>query len=418
VVITFKESDGDGVRRVRLLTVTLRYDDLLADCAAAFAYELASLPLRIGRSPDEGPARVDGPARLVVPDPWASTAHCYIDRVGTSDVLYDEGSRNGTHVNGERVTRYHVLADGDVIEVGRTLVTYRVVDAAEAEALTAPGAVSAGPTRTCNPELAGIARDLRVLATSREPVLVEGEAGVGKETLARALHAWSGRGALRVVACDGVADGAFADSLDGGTVILDEVGRLGPSAQTTLLRALDDGRDVRWIATTSEALFATGAPLRADLVRSLAGYVARVPPLRRRREDLGTLGAWLLRAAGVARASITPAAGRALYLSSLGGNLRQLRTVLRAAATLAGDGPIDARHLPPLDVTAVPAAPASHDAPRAAPRKTAPTRDEVVGALEATGGNIVRTAECLGSHPRQVYRWIERHEIPLDRYRR
>ena len=41
-----------------------------------------------------------------------------------------------------------------------------------------------------------------------------------------------------------------------------------------------------------------------------------------------------------------------------------------------------------------------------------------VNALETTGGNVVRTAECLNTHPRQVYRWIERHEIKLEQYRR
>jgi transcriptional regulator with GAF, ATPase, and Fis domain len=41
----------------------------------------------------------------------------------------------------------------------------------------------------------------------------------------------------------------------------------------------------------------------------------------------------------------------------------------------------------------------------------------ITAALAATGGNVVRAAQQLGTHPRQLYRWIERHAIPLDDYR-
>jgi hypothetical protein len=55
------------------------------------------------------------PTRLALPDRWASSEHCRIEHVGTSDVVLDDGSRNGTLVNGERVERYRVLTDGDLL---------------------------------------------------------------------------------------------------------------------------------------------------------------------------------------------------------------------------------------------------------------------------------------------------------------
>lgn len=443
VVATYTDRDADQNRKVRVLVHVLRFDDLLADEAAAFVVDDDALPFHIGRASDESAPQRVGRSKLVIPDRWASTGHCHIRRVGTSDVVHDDGSRNGTWVNGERVERYRVLADGDLIEVGHTLICYRTVDEHAAAALDATAGVAVGATSTRNAEVASVIRDLKLIAASREPVLIVGEPGVGKETAARAVHAWSGRaGPLRVIECGAVTD-ASRDAMfvgrepgdqgaiehaDEGTVLLDDVGELNEAAQATLLRAVEDGRvtlvggtpsrtlDVRWVATTATDLFTDRGSLRADLLRSLAGYVARLPPLRRRREDLGTLSAWLLKSAGVTRASITPAAGRALYLGAFAGNIRQLRTVLRAAVTLAGDGPVDVRHLPPLDQ----AAPASAhvEAPSSPRTGRSPTEKEIVDALEATGGNVVRAAECLGAHPRQLYRWIERHEINLDRFRR
>ncbi len=412
MVSTFRE-DGTGERRrVRVIAYVLRYDDLLAGGAAAFAVDDGALPFHLGRAADDAPPRLVSPSRLALPDRWASSEHCRVEHVGTSDVVLDDGSRNGTLVNGERVERYRVLADGDLLEVGRSLLTYRLVEAHAAAAL------AEGRAETRCAELAVILADLERLAPSSVPVLLVGEAGVGKKAAAQAVHAWSGRpGEARVVECDAAGDVARDVPLGAGTVVLDGVDRLGDGAQVALLRAMEGerGRAVRWVATVDEDPFAGETALRPDLLRALAGYVARLPPLRRRREDLGLLAAKILRDAGLPRASFTPAAARALFLSGFAGNVRQLRTVLRAAATLAGAEPVDLRHLPPLDTPIKTPRPPAASVP---PVRRAPTVDEIVNALETTGGNVVRTAECLNTHPRQVYRWIERHEIKLEQYRR
>jgi sigma-54 dependent transcriptional regulator, acetoin dehydrogenase operon transcriptional activator AcoR len=453
VAVTLEESAGRPARRLRLLTVVLSYDDLLADIGQTIALDGVKRPLAIGRALDEQPTALrDGELRLQ--DRWSSGGHAEIDLQGGADVVRDLASRNGTYVNGVRIDE-HRLADGDLIEVGHTLLCYRLVDEALVEAMgEAGGAPALGPTRTRSPEIASLLRDLERIAPSRESVLILGETGVGKEVVAAEVHRRSRRkGALGLVDCGAVPEslfeatffghrkGAFTgasearegeiERADRGTLFLDEVANMSVPSQAKLLRVLEDGKvtplgaseavsvDVRWVAATNRDLFAeTGGGFRSDLLRRLAGYVARVPPLRRRREDLGTLSAHLLRDAGITRASITAAAGRKLYTSAFPGNVRELRTTLRSAALLARDQPIDLAHLPayePPDDSAAPApVPAEQQSGRSA---AAPTSPELEALLEQFGGNVVRAAKQLGTHPRQLYRWIEKHGLSLDKYR-
>jgi DNA-binding NtrC family response regulator len=172
---------------------------------------------------------------------------------------------------------------------------------------------------------------------------------------------------------------------------------------------------VRWIAATNADLFASDCGFRDDLLRRLAGYVARIPPLRARREDLGALTAFLLADAGVTAASMTVAAARQLFGGAFPGNVRQLRATLRSAALLAAGSPIDVQHLPVERAVQPVAAPTPVEA--AAKRAEPPTAAELEAALRSTGGNIVRTAELFSTHPRQIYRWIEKHALVLDDFR-
>ena len=49
--------------------------------------------------------------------------------------------------------------------------------------------------------------------------------------------------------------------------------------------------------------------------------------------------------------------------------------------------------------------------------RPAPTREELEGILESTGGNVVRTADALQTSARQLYRWLERYDLDLEKYR-
>jgi transcriptional regulator of acetoin/glycerol metabolism len=442
LVSTLPEPPSRTAAEAHLFTYVLSYDDLLRPGSTVFRLDGLET-LTIGRASDERPIGLRAPSELRAPDRWMSGAHAELARVSEGHVVRDLGSRNGTWVNGVRIVE-HRLVDQDLVEIGHSLFCYRRLAGAAAGAID--GQPRLGPTRTFCPEVALLLGDLARVAPSSESVLILAETGSGKEVAAEAIHQLSGRkGELRPVDCGAVPEslfeatffghrrGAFTGAADprtgeivqadGGTLFLDEVGNMSLPSQAKLLRVLEDGRvtplgasgpvrvDVRWIAATNRDLFGEGGPFRQDLLRRLAGYVARIPPLRRRREDLGELCAHLLGQAGVQKAAITAAAARLLFSGAFPGNVRQLRSSLRSAALLAGDQPIDMANLPSVEAEAAEPAPATN-------RRTGPPgAPEIEAALAATEGNVVRAAQQLETHPRQLYRWIEKLSIPLDKYR-
>lgn len=471
-----EETESAAARsRARLLTVVLQYDDLLTSGERATTILLTGEePLELGRAANPV-APVQSPQRLELLDRWASHRHVKIERRGDADLLFDLGSRNGTFVNGSRIDsgpgqRELVLVDGDVIEIGHTLLCYRCVEPRLAAALLGhAGPVLFGPTRTLSPEVAMLAIELRRIAPAREPVLLLGETGSGKEIAAATVHELSGRsGELRALDCGAIPEtlfesklfghrrGAFTGATEhrtgeivaarGGTLFLDELGNLPAASQAKLLRAIEAGEitpigsgvvepvDVRWIAATNRDLLSDPGDFRPDLLRRLAGYVGRLPPLRQRREDLGVLSAYFLQQAGVRKASISVPAARRLFLAPLLGNLRQLRTALRASSTLAGDQPIELYHLPPLDEPQRKTPPASGSSsstaqlgrsmetpPREEPGTSKsirrPSPEVIREALRSTGGIVVQAAQRLGTQPRSLYRWLERYQISLSEFR-
>jgi DNA-binding NtrC family response regulator len=234
------------------------------------------------------------------------------------------------------------------------------------------------------------ARIAKVAATDAT-VLVLGESGTGKELVARAVHERSGRrdAPLVTVNCAAIPDtlleselfghekGAFTGALtnhvglveaaDGGTVFLDEVGELSPSAQARLLRLLQESEirrlgstktlkvNVRLIAATHrdlEGLLKEGK-FRNDLFFRLRVFEIRLPPLRERKSDLPLLTAKLLeRICGRLNrpnVSLTKDALSALLAYHWPGNVRELENALERAVILS-DGKTLTPDLLALDV--------------------------------------------------------------------
>jgi DNA-binding NtrC family response regulator len=248
---------------------------------------------------------------------------------------------------------------------------------------------------TAIPDLVGMSRAINEVrravtraASAPFAVLIEGESGVGKELVARAIHGLSPRRERRF--CDlncaalpdelleselfGHARGAFTGAItersglveeaDGGTLFLDEVADLSPRAQAKLLRVLQQQEvrrvgesfsrkvDVRIVSAVNRDMRseAEAGRFRHDLLYRLDVIRIRVPPLRERPEDIPVLAQhfWTMAAARVAtRASLAHGTMTALSRYSWPGNVRELQNVMSALAVAApGQGQVRPSLLP------------------------------------------------------------------------
>jgi len=234
---------------------------------------------------------------------------------------------------------------------------------------------------TRSPRMRDVLRTAAKATGSSIPVLIEGETGVGKELIARAIHGQSGRRAKPFVAvnCGAIPEplvesvlfghekGAFTGATErhigkfaeasGGTLFLDEVGELPLAAQVKLLRAVQEGMvepvgarrpvpvDVRLISATNRNLIADvkSGRFREDLFYRLHVFPITVPPLRERAEDIPDLVRhFLARIAAEEGKRVRTISAEALSLLRRyrwPGNVRQLENaVFRAVVLAEGDG--------------------------------------------------------------------------------
>jgi DNA-binding NtrC family response regulator len=302
------------------------------------------------------------------------------------------------------------------------------------------------------PEIVAESRPMRELlamldrvAPSDASVLITGEHGVGKEVLARRLHAASSRSRkpLIVMHAGGLSEGIFESELfghvrgaftdakteragyfemaDGGTLFLDEIGTMPMKLQAKLLRVLQTGEfqrvgstttrraNVRLVSATNADLHAEAGAgrFREDLLYRLNTVEMRVPPLRDRRADIPLLAEHFLKAHSLRyRKDIRgfdPDAMLALLDYEWPGNVRELEhTVERAVLMVQGD--VIARedlnlYRPAQDV--------------GVPSLEGMSLDEVEchlirKALERHGGNVSQAAEALGLSRSALYRRIDK----------
>ena len=233
---------------------------------------------------------------------------------------------------------------------------------------------------TRSARMQAVLRTAEKAATSAIPVLIEGQSGVGKELIARAIHGSGERRAKPFVAvnCGAIPDnlvesilfghekGAFTGATDrhtgkfveahGGTLFLDEVGELPPAAQVKLLRAIQEGEvepvgarkpvkvDVRLISATNRDLIADvkAGRFREDLFYRLHVFPIAVPTLAERPEDIPELTRhFLVRFAAEEGKRMSRVSGEAMALLTghrWPGNVRQLENaVFRAVVLAEGD---------------------------------------------------------------------------------
>jgi Nif-specific regulatory protein len=225
------------------------------------------------------------------------------------------------------------------------------------------------------------------VAMTMSPVLLAGESGTGRQLLAREIHSHSGRrekpclvlncAAVPEVLLEGQlfgtedegAPGATSPKVglfewaSGGTLILAEIGAIGPPLQTKLLRVMQDreftrpGRtraipvDVRLLASSSRNLksLVEAGKFRADLYDLLSASLIKVPPLRERAEDVPLLARYFVGHLALSLAREVPEIGDAamadLCRYQWPGNILELRNIAERCVILASDR-ILPKHLP------------------------------------------------------------------------
>ncbi len=226
-------------------------------------------------------------------------------------------------------------------------------------------------------------------ARSDAKILITGESGVGKEVVARFIHARSRRSGrpLVTVNCAGVPDtlleselfghvrGSFTDAVrdkpgileiaDGGTVLLDEVGEMSLKMQALLLRFLEDGEiqrvgaphlhltcDVRVIAATNRDLQqrVRDREFRGDLFYRLHVLCLEIPPLRERRADVLPLLRFNLRTVAdhyrLQAPELPMDALRRLEAYRWPGNVRELRNLVESLVARFSGHTVDVPQLP------------------------------------------------------------------------
>ena len=311
------------------------------------------------------------------------------------------------------------------------------------------------------------------------PLLVLGETGVGKERLARAIHAASPRSKGPFVAINcaalpetlleselfGHVEGAFTGAArsrrgcfelaDGGTVFLDEIGEIPTHLQVKLLRVLQDYEvrrlggesvthvDVRVVAATNRdlELEVEKGRFRSDLYYRLCVLALTLPPLRERREDIPELASsyveYLRPRLGVKVHYISEEAHSALQRYPWPGNVRELINVVERGMLLCPSDTITLAELPEsvrAIRTDIQTEAVSDEDLREAVEIDAewlhkPWQDVrasvlervervyLVGLLQITNGRVGETARKAGLNPRSVFQKMKQHGLRKEDFK-
>ncbi len=239
-----------------------------------------------------------------------------------------------------------------------------------------------------NPKMEALKDMIEQIAPTDCTVLILGETGTGKELVAKTIHRLSGRASKRFLAINcgafsedllanelfghekeaftgarGIRKGLF-ESVQGGTILLDEIGDMPLSMQVKLLRVLQERTlirvggseeisiDVRILAATNKDLRAEveKSAFRMDLLYRLNVITLNIPPLIERKDTLKLLCQHFMKRFSEARGKQVDdmSAEVMAILMNYGfpGNVRELENIMDRAVTLADGSRIEVKHLP------------------------------------------------------------------------
>ena len=408
--------------------------------------------------------------RIPIDHPSVSRSHAVL-RLGPPIVVEDLGSANGTFVHDktqlggtgrtEKLRRLGVegaeLAVGESVQLGAVSAALRHRPAAPADGVMVR-----------DPSLRAVYAQAERAAAAPISIILLGETGVGKEVLARFIHARSPRAAQPFVGINcaafseallegelfGSEKGAFTgavqtrpglfEAANGGTLFLDEVGELAQTVQAKFLRVLEERTvlrlgartprpvDARIIAATNRDLEAEvrAGRFREDLFYRLNGLSLAIPPLRERPAEVESLARSFVHAAckqlerpGL---ELSPETLRRLHSYHWPGNVRELRNVMERAVVLCAESSIGPAYLPAFLTAAASPAEAGQASPALVAdidRKgfqaqvEALRRARIVEALGRCGGNQTQAAKLLGVARRTLVSQLVELGIPRPRTR-
>ncbi|MBL8613528.1 MAG: sigma-54-dependent Fis family transcriptional regulator [Myxococcales bacterium] len=300
-----------------------------------------------------------------------------------------------------------------------------------------------------SPSMVEIFRTISKIADFKTTVLIQGESGVGKELVARAVHTRSSRKGQPFVPinCGAIPEnlleselfghkkGAFTDAnadrrglfeeANGGTLFLDEIGELPLNLQVKLLRVLQEETirrlgdtkdvkvDVRIIAATHRDLAAEAKAgrFREDLFYRINVLPIVIPPLRSRREDIGLLVDHFIARnnarLGTHIRGLSPEARKLMMEYAWPGNVREVENTIERAMVLCESDVLGAQDLPDRVREALDPVQVHLQSGELSVKKTIAAIEEILirRALQKTKGNRTRAAELLElSHRALLYK--------------
>ncbi len=410
------------------------------------SFDLLEAETRVGKSIEND---------IVIENPTVSRTHFAVIREGERYLLRDLGSTNGTFLDGSQV-REAYLRPGALIEAGEVLMRF-VPD-------QVPVQIQPSESHRFG-KLVGQSRRMRELfallaqlAPTEAPVVLLGETGTGKGSVASALHENSPRAQKPFVVVDcasisktlieselfGHERGAFTGAVGqrsgllelalGGTLFLDQIEDLDLDLQPKLLRALEERMfrrvggsavlkfDARVIVASRKDLWAEvlAGQFREDLFFRLSVFTLSLPPLRERKEDIPLL--------------VDNFAGRELWgtlsddirelllAHAWPGNLRELRNAVQRALHLIVTGNLQPQALLQAEAPAAPSAPgAGRDLlPVVYAGTFKDTKDMLIATFEReylhrlmarNEGNVAKAAREADLDRKHLHSLLKKHDL-------